>query len=79
MSVNPRIKMITGVAGVDFSVSPGDETDRFSEGEARRMVAGGIAEPTKETAEAWAKADAPAAPATPAKPARAARPAAPKA
>lgn len=56
--MNPTIKMLTGMAGVDFSVSPREETDRFSDAEARRFVDAGIAEPTEETRDAWAKADA---------------------
>ena len=38
------IKMLAGFAGSDFSVSPGDITDRFSEGEEGRMIEAGFAE-----------------------------------
>lgn len=40
-----KIKLLTGFAGADFSLSPGDETDRFSDGEAVRMIEAGYAVP----------------------------------
>lgn len=39
-----KIKMLESVAGRDFSLSPGDETDRFTDKEAGRMIKAGIAE-----------------------------------
>lgn len=39
-----QIRMLTGIAGADFSLSPGDVTDRFSAAEAGRMIAAGFAE-----------------------------------
>lgn len=44
-----KIKMLTSVAGGDFALSPGDETERFSDAEAQRMVAAGSAVPVVET------------------------------
>lgn len=38
------IKLLAGFAGTDFSVSPGDITDRFSEAEQGRMIEAGLAE-----------------------------------
>lgn len=38
-----KIKMTTGIAGIDFSLAPGDETDRFSDDEAARLVEAGFA------------------------------------
>lgn len=43
-----KIKMLTSVAGADFALSPGDETERFSDAEAQRMVAAGSAVPVVE-------------------------------
>ncbi|SKA31041.1 hypothetical protein [Consotaella salsifontis] len=40
-----KIKMISSVAGVDFALSPGDETDRFGDAEAIRMIEAGFAIP----------------------------------
>jgi hypothetical protein len=37
------IKMLAGIAGVDFSLSPGDETGRFSAKEEERLIAAGLA------------------------------------
>jgi hypothetical protein len=39
-----KIKMLTSIAGADFALSPGAETERFSEAEAGRLVAAGYAE-----------------------------------
>ena len=33
------IKMLVGFSGADFSVSPGEVTDRFSDAEEARMIA----------------------------------------
>lgn len=38
------IKMLVGFSGADFSVSPNEETDRFSADEERRMIEAGYAE-----------------------------------
>jgi hypothetical protein len=43
-----KIKMLTGIAGSDFSLSPGDETERFSATEAVRMIEAGIAAPVRQ-------------------------------
>ncbi|CAN7430868.1 hypothetical protein LJR251_002745 [Rhizobium rhizogenes] len=37
------VKMIVGIAGADFSLSPGEQTDRFSENEEARLIAAGHA------------------------------------
>lgn len=39
-----KIRMLTSIAGVDFALSRGEETERFSEAEAMRMVSAGTAE-----------------------------------
>jgi hypothetical protein len=45
-----KIKMLVSTAGVDFALSPGEETDRFSDNEATRMIEAGqavlVGEPT---------------------------------
>lgn len=38
-----KLKMLVSFAGVDFALSPGDETDRFSEAEASRFIENGFA------------------------------------
>ena len=38
-----KIRMLVSTAGVDFALSPGDETERFSDGEAARMIEAGQA------------------------------------
>jgi hypothetical protein len=43
-----KIRMLQGIAGADFSLSPGDETERFSQGEAQRMIEAGFAVPVAE-------------------------------
>lgn len=43
-----KIKMLAGFSGVDFSLSPGDETDAFSSEEAARMIEAGFAVPVTE-------------------------------
>ena len=40
------IKMTTSMSGADFSLKPGDETDRFSAKEERRLIKAGFAEKT---------------------------------
>lgn len=52
-----KVLMLTGLAGADFSLSPGDEYE-CSDGEAKRLIEAGFAAPvevkkakvTKETA-----------------------------
>ncbi|MBN9335275.1 hypothetical protein [Devosia sp.] len=53
-----KLKMLTSYAGIDFALSPGDETDRFSDKEAKRLIEFGHAEkappPKKpETRQEW--------------------------
>lgn len=43
-----KIKMLVGIAGADFALSPTEETERFSEAEAIRMIDAGIAVPVAE-------------------------------
>lgn len=43
-----KIKMLAGFSGVDFSLSPGDETEAFSAKEAARMIEAGFAVPAAE-------------------------------
>ena len=40
-----KIKMLTSLAGADFALAQGDETDRFEADEARRLVEAGYAAP----------------------------------
>jgi hypothetical protein len=52
--------MLTGIAGADFVVNPGEETERFSGDEATRLVAAGYAVPVSdEIVERAVKAIAP--------------------
>ena len=39
-----KIRMLTSIAGVDFALMAGDETERFSDAEVARFLAAGIAE-----------------------------------
>ncbi|CAH1672028.1 hypothetical protein [Chelatococcus asaccharovorans] len=43
-----KIKMLVGIAGTDFALSPNEETDRFSTKEATRMIEAGMAVPAAE-------------------------------
>jgi hypothetical protein len=43
-----RLRMLTGIAGADFVVNPGEETERFSGDEASRLVAAGYAVPVSD-------------------------------
>jgi hypothetical protein len=43
-----KLKMLTGMAGRDFALSPGEETERFTGAEAERIVAAGYAVPVAE-------------------------------
>lgn len=40
-----KIRMLTSFAGTDFTVSANEETERFSEAEAVRMIEAGYAVP----------------------------------
>lgn len=43
-----RLRMLTGIAGADFVVNPGEDTERFSGDEASRLVAAGYAVPVSD-------------------------------
>lgn len=43
-----KIKMLTSLAGADFALAAGDETDRFGDDEARRLIEAGYAAPVVE-------------------------------
>ncbi|MFG1432343.1 hypothetical protein V5F44_11150 [Xanthobacter sp. V2C-8] len=43
-----KIKMLVSIAGPDFALSSGDETERFGDAEAARLVAAGYAIPIAE-------------------------------
>ena len=45
-----KLKMLTSMAGPDFALSPDDETERFSDDEAKRMIEAGYAVPVREAA-----------------------------
>lgn len=38
-----KIKMLTSMAGTDFAVARDEETDRFSDGDAQRLIEAGYA------------------------------------
>lgn len=40
-----RVKMLVSMAGLDFALSPGEETGRFTDGEAVRLIEAGYAVP----------------------------------
>lgn len=40
-----KIKMLMSIAGVGFALSRGDETERFSDGDAVSLILGGVAVP----------------------------------
>lgn len=40
-----KIKMLVSMAGIDFVVNVGEETDRFGNDEAIRLIEAGYAEP----------------------------------
>lgn len=42
------IRMITGIAGADFALSPGDVTDRFDDADAVRLIQAGFALPVSD-------------------------------
>jgi hypothetical protein len=43
-----KIKMLAGISGAGFSLSPNDETERFSDNEATRLIDAGFAVPVAE-------------------------------
>lgn len=43
-----KLKMIVGMAGTDFSLSPGEETERFGADEAKSLIKAGFAVPVAE-------------------------------
>lgn len=45
-----KIKMLVSMAGTDFALNVGQETDRFSQGEATRLIAAGYAVPVSAPA-----------------------------
>lgn len=47
-----KLRMLIGLAGVDFSLSPREETDRFDGREAERLIGAGYAEAVKPAAPA---------------------------
>lgn len=52
-----KIRMLTGISGVDFNLIPKEETERFSDGEAVRLMTSDQAEPADaEAAAALAEA-----------------------
>lgn len=55
-----KLKMLTSLAGTDFALSPGEETERFSGKEAERLIEAGYAAPVAEQkSERAVKAQAP--------------------
>jgi hypothetical protein len=54
-----KIRMLVSIAGKDFALSAGDETERFGDGEAVRLIEAGSAMPISEqTIERTVKVDA---------------------
>lgn len=51
-----RIRMLTCYAGADFVVNAGEETERFSDAEAIRMIENGTAVPVAKAIEKAVKA-----------------------
>lgn len=43
-----KIKMLVSLAGADFALSPQEETDRFGDVEAQRLVEAGYAVPVAD-------------------------------
>ena len=43
-----KIKMLTSMAGANFALSVNEETERFSDAEATRLIAAGYAAPVTE-------------------------------
>lgn len=44
-----KIKMTIGLAGTDFSLAPNEETSRFPEKEAKRLIEAGYAVPVADS------------------------------
>jgi hypothetical protein len=55
-----RLKMLVSLAGADFTVDPGQETDRFAGEEATRLIAAGYAVPAAGADPETAAVSAPA-------------------
>jgi hypothetical protein len=55
-----KIRMLASFAGADFTVEAGEETERFSHGEALRMIEAGYAVPVAEAARETATKKRPA-------------------
>lgn len=53
-----KIKMLVSMAGTDFTLDAGEETERFSADEVRRLIEQGSAVPVAESPAAVAKRDA---------------------
>ncbi len=54
-----KIRMLVSIAGKDFALSAGDETERFGDGEAVRLIEAGSAVPVvTEEVERAVKPDA---------------------
>ncbi len=43
-----KLKMLVGLSGADFSLSPGEETNRFEGDEAKRLIDADYAVPVSE-------------------------------
>jgi hypothetical protein len=43
-----KIRMLTSLSGIDFSLSPGDDTEAFTDEEAIRLIKAGYAAPVAE-------------------------------
>lgn len=43
-----KLKMLTSMAGADFALNAGEETERFGAAEAQRLIAAGYAAPVAE-------------------------------
>lgn len=52
MEIDMKIRMLVSLAGGDFVLSPGDETDRFGDAEAGRLVEAGYAVPVRDAEDA---------------------------
>lgn len=46
-----KIRMLTSIAGIDFSVNANEETDRFSDDDAIRLIEAGHAVPVADPVE----------------------------
>lgn len=55
-----KIKIIISLAGADFALAPGEETERFSDAEARNLIEAGYAVPVAAEKRETATKKAPA-------------------